>query len=253
VRLVRTGNHFESFRSTDGQTWTSNGTADIAMASTVYVGLAVTSHDASKTVSATLDQLAVTAPTPAVNQPPTVSLTSPANNATFTAPATIALAATASDPENRMARVEFYSGTTLLGTATGSPYAFSWTSVPAGSYSLTAVAYDADGARTTSAAVSVTVTTGTTSSWTVQFNASADHDTNVSSYRLDVFASGADPATASPLATISLGKPTPDASRLISVSEAPFFTALAAGNYVATVSAIGPGGESRSAPYAFTR
>jgi hypothetical protein len=152
-----------------------------------------------------------------------------------------------------MARVEFYAGTTLVGTAASSPYSVSWASVPAGSYTLTAVAYDADGAHTTSSAITVTVSGGTANSWTVQFTASADHDTNVTSYRLDVFASGADPATASPVATINLGKPTPDASRLISVSEPSFFTALAAGDYLATVSAIGPGGEGRSAPYAFTR
>src|SRR5262249_40714583 len=44
VRLVRTGNHFESFRSTDGQSWASNGATDVVMPVTLYVGLAVTSH-----------------------------------------------------------------------------------------------------------------------------------------------------------------------------------------------------------------
>ena len=83
---------------------------------------------------------------PAPNQAPSVTLTSPANGATFTAPATITLTATASDPENQLARVEFYQGSTLLGTDTSSPYSFTWSSAPAGSYTLTAVASDADGA-----------------------------------------------------------------------------------------------------------
>ena len=74
-----------------------------------------------------------------------MALTSPANGATFTAPATITLTASASDPENQLARVEFYHGSTLLGTDTTSPYSFTWSSVPAGSYTLTAVAVDADG------------------------------------------------------------------------------------------------------------
>ena len=91
------------------------------------------------------------------NRLPTVGLTAPANGATFTAPATIGLTANASDPENQLARVEFYSGTTLLGSDTTAPYSFSWTNVPAGTYSLTAKAYDTAGASATSAAVSVTV------------------------------------------------------------------------------------------------
>ena len=51
-----------------------------------------------------------------------MALTSPARGATFTAPATINMAANASDPENQLARVEFYNGTTLLGTDTSAPY-----------------------------------------------------------------------------------------------------------------------------------
>jgi endoglucanase len=91
------------------------------------------------------------------NTPPTVSLTSPANNATFTAPASVALAATASDSDGQVAKVEFYNGSTLLGTGTSSPYAYTWASVAAGSYTLTAIAYDNVGASTTSSTVSVTV------------------------------------------------------------------------------------------------
>src|SRR5207245_1910376 len=42
-------------------------------------------------------------------------------------------------------------------TATGSPYSFTWTAVPAGNYSLTAKATDNQGAAATSGAVSITV------------------------------------------------------------------------------------------------
>src|SRR5207245_11475190 len=42
-------------------------------------------------------------------------------------------------------------------TATGSPYSFTWTAVPAGNYSLTAKATDNQGAAATSVAVSITV------------------------------------------------------------------------------------------------
>jgi cellulose 1,4-beta-cellobiosidase len=95
---------------------------------------------------------------------PTVSLTSPATGASFTAPATVSLAATAAETGGTISKVEFFNGTTLLGTATASPYTFSWTNVPAGSYSLTAEAFDAAGGTATSSAASVTVTAATTPS-----------------------------------------------------------------------------------------
>ncbi|MCB2377285.1 Ig-like domain-containing protein [Hymenobacter sp. BT635] len=91
------------------------------------------------------------------NTPPTVSLTSPANNASFTAPATLNITANAADVNGTVSKVEFYRGTTLLGTDTSAPYSFSWTNVAAGSYSLTAKATDNAGATTTSGAVNVTV------------------------------------------------------------------------------------------------
>jgi len=88
---------------------------------------------------------------------PTVSITSPANGAMFTAPASIPITASASESGGSISKVEFFNGATLLGTATSSPYTFTWASVPAGTYSLTAEAFDASGTTATSSAVSVTV------------------------------------------------------------------------------------------------
>jgi hypothetical protein len=95
---------------------------------------------------------------PPPNVPPTVTLTAPANGATFTAPATVTLTASASDSDGTVAKVDFYAGSTPLGTATAAPYGYTWTNVAAGTYTLTAVATDNLGATTTSAAVTVTVT-----------------------------------------------------------------------------------------------
>jgi predicted RNA-binding Zn ribbon-like protein len=92
------------------------------------------------------------------NTPPTVSMTSPANGAAFTAPATVSLAANAADADGTVVRVDFYQGTTLLFSDTTAPYAYSWTNVAAGTYSLTARAVDNLGAVTASSAVSITVT-----------------------------------------------------------------------------------------------
>jgi len=89
---------------------------------------------------------------------PTVSLSAPANGASFTTAQTIAINATAADAVG-VSRVEFYDGATLLGTDTTSPYSFGWaiTSANNGSHSLTARAYDAATNVGTSTAVSVTI------------------------------------------------------------------------------------------------
>jgi GH18 family chitinase len=91
------------------------------------------------------------------NTPPVVRITSPANNATFTSPATVTITASASDADGSISKVEFYNGAAKLGEATASPYTYAWTNVTTGTYTLTAKATDNNGAVTTSAAVTVTV------------------------------------------------------------------------------------------------
>jgi RHS repeat-associated protein len=98
------------------------------------------------------------------NIPPTVSLTAPTNGATYTAPATITLSATAADSDGTIAKVEFYNGTTLLGVASANPPALTLSGVAAGSYTYTAKAYDNLGASTVSAPISISVTNATSSS-----------------------------------------------------------------------------------------
>jgi hypothetical protein len=186
------------------------------------------------------------------NQPPSVSLTAPANGATFTAPATITVDATASDADGTIARVDFYRDSTLIGSDTSSPYSVTWSSVPAGSHTLTAVARDNDGATTTSSARTVTVVAATTASKSVMFSASPDHNTLVSSYLIEIFAAGVNTSIATPVAAKDLGKPavakgecTADVTTLIG--------ALAPGTYQVTVAAVGAGGTARSAPFSLTR
>lgn len=108
--------------------------------------------------------------TTTTNAPPTVSLTAPVNNATFTAGSNIALTATASDADGTVSKVEFYNGATKLGEATSSPYTYTWTNVAAGSYSLTAKATDNGNASTTSSAVNITVNTPSANAWNLSGN-----------------------------------------------------------------------------------
>jgi chitinase len=91
------------------------------------------------------------------NQPPSVSLTSPANGATFSAGANITLSANASDSDGTVSKVEFFNGSTSLGVKTATPYSVTWSNVAAGSYTLKAVATDNGGLSTTSSTVSITV------------------------------------------------------------------------------------------------
>src|SRR5579864_7292604 len=88
----------------------------------------------------------------------TVNLTAPANNSVFAPPATITLkaSATATAP-NTIARVDFFANGVLVGTDTSKAYTFAWANPAPGTYTLTAVATDAQGVQTTSSSRSITV------------------------------------------------------------------------------------------------
>jgi hypothetical protein len=91
------------------------------------------------------------------NTPPAVSITSPTDGLGVVAPATVTVAASASDGDGSIASVAFFANGAPIGTDTTSPYSVTWSGVAAGSYSLTAVATDNQGATTTSSPVHVTV------------------------------------------------------------------------------------------------
>jgi regulation of enolase protein 1 (concanavalin A-like superfamily) len=63
VRVTRTGNIFTAHYSADGSTWTevvASPAVDITMASNVYIGLAVCSHDAAIVTAAEFSNVAMT-------------------------------------------------------------------------------------------------------------------------------------------------------------------------------------------------
>jgi N-acetylneuraminic acid mutarotase len=59
VKLVRAGDKLTGYYSADGTTWQSLGTTTIAMSSTVYIGLAVTAHDATKLNTSSFSNVSV--------------------------------------------------------------------------------------------------------------------------------------------------------------------------------------------------
>ena len=92
---------------------------------------------------------------------PGITLTQPTDGATFTPPATVNLAAAASDADGSVTKVEFFNGAAKLGEDTTAPYSFTWSGVAAGTYTLTARATDDLGATTTSVASRITVSANT--------------------------------------------------------------------------------------------
>jgi hypothetical protein len=178
------------------------------------------------------------------NTPPTVALTAPAAGSTFLAPALVTIAANAADPNGSIARVDFYAGSTLVGSDTSSPYTVTWINAPTGSFSLVAVARDNAGATTTSTARGVNIQKPPVPKRAV-FSASADHAT-LTRYQLDIFTAGVNPATAQPIVTQNLGKPAV-VNGTCDVNIAATISNLPGGNYFATVIAVSPRGTSRRA------
>ena len=92
-------------------------------------------YDSGSTVASTAANVTVTN-----LPPPTIALTSPTNNAAFTAPATINLTANVAANGHAITKVQFYNDTTLLGEDSAAPYAFTWGGITAGTYNLSALA-----------------------------------------------------------------------------------------------------------------
>jgi len=63
VRLVRSGNTLTGYQSADGTTWTQINSATVPLPTHVYVGLAVTSHLASRSTTASFSNVTVTGTT----------------------------------------------------------------------------------------------------------------------------------------------------------------------------------------------
>jgi glycosidase len=112
--------------------------------------------------------------------PTGVAITSPAANATLNGPVTISANAT---DNVGVTKVEFYAGTTLLGTDTTPPQPFTlnWdtNTVPNGAYALTVKAYDAATNVTTSSAVNVTVSNSVSSGLIVHVKRPASWGTSL--------------------------------------------------------------------------
>ncbi|HEX5731197.1 MAG TPA: PKD domain-containing protein [Blastocatellia bacterium] len=144
-----------------GDTATGTGvmpTHAYANAGNYTASLVVTDNLGLQSIASTA-QVTINDGPPPPNQPPLVTITSPANGAAFNAPANIAITATASDSDGSVTRVDFFGDGAFIGMSTGPPYTVSWNGVSAGTHTIRATATDNQGA-TSSHQISVTVNSG---------------------------------------------------------------------------------------------
>ena len=161
VRLTRTNTTFTAYNSADGVNWTQVGSpTTLALTNTTYyVGLAVTAHNDGAISTATMDNVTVNGFTYS-NPPPSVALTAPATNSTYTAAASVTISAEADALYDAITRVDFYANSAFLGSVSNVPYTLTASGLGAGSYALTAVALSSSSLFGTSAPVNITVTSG---------------------------------------------------------------------------------------------
>lgn len=114
------------------------------------------SSGSSSDISFDLELLGTT-----TNAPPFVSITGPADNAVFTAPAVLTINTSAADSDGAVTNVEFFANGSKLGEVRTAPYSWEWPNVAAGTYDLSAIVSDNYGAKATSAVVRVSVVLST--------------------------------------------------------------------------------------------
>jgi hypothetical protein len=175
-------------------------------------------------------------------QPSNLAITSPLAGATFSAPATITIAASPST-DGTISRMDFYGDGTLIGSRTTSPYSLTWNNVGAGIHLLSAVAILSSGTSVSSQAVPVSVGEAGPAPSTLVYSPSVNDATAVDYYTVEIYLSGG----AMPVASKYLGKPS-IANNEIRVDVSDVVNALAAGTYVVVVSANGQGGSTSSQP-----
>lgn len=109
----------------------------------------------------------------AVNQAPTVTLTTPSADISVPVNTAVNLSATASDADGSISKVEFFHSSTSLidqSPQSQSPFSLTWTPTTPGTYVINAKATDNNSATATSGTVTVTVTSAPAGGWALGGN-----------------------------------------------------------------------------------
>ena len=144
---------------------------------------------------------------------PTVAITAPTNGTIISEGGNLAIQATASEPGQTIAKVEFYEDTTKIGEVDAAPYNFTWVGPDPGSYQLTAKATDNVGTINT-ASINIDVTS-LNYYWSTTGNIGNNGDSNfvgnVDSVRLGFRTKNIERMSILPTGNIGIGTITPTA------------------------------------------
>jgi hypothetical protein len=88
---------------------------------------------------------------------PSVSITSPTQNATYATGSDLIITADAAVSSGSVTKVSFYQGSTKLGEDLSSPYSYTWNNPPGGTYVLKAIAVSNGGDSSASETVQIIV------------------------------------------------------------------------------------------------
>lgn len=123
---------------------------------TYHITAAATDNSNARTVSDPVT-VVVEKSTAAINQLPSVSISSPGNNQSFNLPFSVSITANASDPDGTIARVDYYLAGEKIGESMSPPFTITFEFDSAGTYEITAMAFDNLYASATSEPVRITI------------------------------------------------------------------------------------------------
>jgi len=152
LRLVRTGNVFIGYRSSDGVSWTEQSRATLSQASKLNLGVALSSGSTTATATAVIDSLTVTS---TGNQTPTITIKSPNAGASVVEGNALNLDAAAVDMENGDISSRVTWSDSITG-ALGTGAQLSISTLAVGAHTITATVRD-DANLTATSTVNVSV------------------------------------------------------------------------------------------------
>ena len=135
----------------------------------------------SEPVTITINPVPPPEPAPLPIPPPT--LINPTANQVFEAGESVVFSAVPGTSQYPVARVEFYLGTTLIGSDATSPYSFTLNNVPGGTYSVSARTVAVTGARATSQPVDIRINSERPNAGAKRFDFDGDGKADVSVFR----------------------------------------------------------------------
>jgi regulation of enolase protein 1 (concanavalin A-like superfamily) len=265
LKLERRADLVRSSYSTNGSTWTLIGTDVVPMSRDLYAGLAVTGSPAGVAAAGGFDHVSLASVS--ANLPPEVSLTGPLTGRIYRPGDPVAITASSTDPDDLVARVDFFVNGTKVASDSSAPYAAVWPAGAIGAYLLSAVSSDFDGATTTSAPVVIVslasplpgsdpsppkppppVEPPDPPGWLLKFEPSWGQAT-VTRYELEIYRS----STRALVVRKDIGKPAVSPGGVCTVSVDSIVTQLPSGQYDVVLRAFDHTGSTPSPTYILDR